>query len=168
VTVQRDGAVALQAGTGPQGKNRYGCDAMLSLVGTKVVVRFDPDRLHECVHIYKPDGRYIGQADCIHAAGFGDTSAGRERQRLRKQQLKAAKQAAEAEVRMTALEAAEWMPQPEPEAPLQTNVVRAAFDHKKVVGSDIQQDKPEPQSIADKYGFNDVVERLHEKWRQEN
>ncbi len=168
VTVQRDGAVALSAGTGPQGKNRYSCDALLSHAGTQVVVRFDPDHLHECVHIYKPDGRYIGQADCIHAAGFGDTSAGRERQRLRKQQLKAAKAAAEAESRMTALDAAALMPQPEPEAELQTNVVRVPFEQKqkKVSGSDIEQ--PAPQSIADKYRFNDAMERMHERWRQEN
>lgn len=168
VTVQRDGAVALSAGTGPQGKNRYSCDALLSHAGTQVVVRFDPERLHECVHIYKPDGRYIGQADCIHAAGFGDTSAGRERNRLRKAQLKAAKAAAAAESRMTALDAAALMPQPEPEAPLQTNVVRVPFEHKqkKVSGSDIEQ--PAPQSIADKYKFDDAVARMHERWRQEN
>lgn len=166
VTVQRDGAVALAAGTGPQGRNRYSCDALLSHVGTQVVVRFDPECLHECVHIYKPDGRYIGQADCIHAAGFGDTSAGRERQRLQKQRLKAAKAAAAAESLMTALDAAALMPQPEPETPLQTNVVRVPFEQKKVSGSDIE--KQAPQSIAEKYKFNDAVERLHEKWRQEN
>lgn len=167
VTVQRDGAVVLNAGTGPQGRNRYSCDALLNHAGTKVVVRFDPDRLHECVHIYKPDGRYIGEAECIHAAGFGDTSAGRERQRLRKQQLKAAKAAAAAESRMTAIDAAALMPQPEPEAPLQTNVVRVPFEkQKKVSGSDVEQ--PEPQSIAEKYKFNDAVERMHDRWRQEN
>ncbi len=106
-----------------------------------MVVRFDPDSLHECVHLYQLDGRYIGQADCMMAAGFGDTSAGREWRRQHKQRLKAAKQMAEAEIRMSAIEAADYMPdpQPDPETPLQTNVVRGAWKApaKKVANSDV-------------------------------
>src|SRR5690606_31711818 len=124
-------------GGGPQGKNRYGCDALIEHVGRRVVVRFDPDHLHESVHCYQLDGRYIGEAECQHAAGFGDTSAGREWKRLRKQRLQAGQQAAEAEVRMTAVEAADMLPEPTPEddSSVQTNVVRGSFsERKRVVG----------------------------------
>lgn len=167
VTVQRDGTVALNVGGGPQGKNRYGCDALIEHTGRKVVVRFDPDHLHESVHLYQPDGRYIGEAECIHAAGFGDTTAGREWRRLRKQRLQSSKQAAEAEVRMTAVESAEYLPQPEPEddAAPQTNVVRGTFaERKKAVGSDVEPEPEGGQTPDHQSRFEDLMLREHPKW----
>jgi putative transposase len=169
VLVQRDGSVALNVGTGPQGKNRYGCDALIEHVGKRVVVRFDPDNLHESAHAYQLDGRYIGEAECQHAAGFGDTSAGREWRRLRKQRLQAGKQAAEAEVRMTAVEAADLLPTPEPEdnEPVQTNVVRGSFtERKQVVGSDVTPEQ-EPKTAGEKYGFDDLMAAQFKTWRKE-
>lgn len=167
VTVQRDGALALSVGNGPHGKNRYGCDALIEYAGRKVVVRFDPDSLHESVHIYQLDGRYIGEAECIHAAGFGDTSKGREWGRLKNERLRANKQAAKAEISMTAVEAAELMPEidPDPEVPLQTNVVRGAWaePQKKVSGSDVAAPADDEQP-ASKYGFNEQMMGAVAKW----
>jgi putative transposase len=171
VLVKRDGSVTLNVGGGPQGKNRYGCDALIDHVGRRVVVRFDPDDLHESVHCYQLDGRYIGQAECQHAAGFGDTSAGREWKRLRKQRLQAGQQAAEAEVRMTAVEAADMLPDPTPEedSSVQTNVVRGSFsERKRVVGSDVvEETEREPETAGEKYGFDDLMADTFKSWREE-
>jgi len=168
VRVQRDATVALTLGAGPNGRNRYACDALIEHVGRQVVVRFDPDSLHESVHLYQPDGRYIGEAECQLAAGFGDTSAGREWRRQNTQRLKAAKQAAAAELRMSAIEAAEYMPVPDPdpeEAQPKTNVVRGAWTQKRVAGSDVVPDRNE--DVADKYNFDDLMQRNFQTWRKE-
>ncbi len=168
VRVQRDATVALTLGAGPSGRNRYACDALIEHVGRQVVVRFDPDSLHESVHVYQPDGRYIGVAECQLAAGFGDSSAGREWKRQNTQRLKAAKQAAAAELRMSAIEAAEYMPTPDPdpeEAKPQTNVVRGAWVQKRVAGSDVVPDCDE--EVAGKYNFDDLIQRNFQAWRKE-
>lgn len=172
VLVQKDAAVRLKVGGGPQGYNRYSSDRLIDYIGRRVVVRFDPDALHDAVHLYQLDGRYIGEAECIHAAGFGDTSAGREWRRLRKQRLQAGKDAAEAEVRMGAVEAADYLPAHDPEAEddsaPQTGVVRGSFgERKRVAGSDVQPQGDDEDDGAERYGFNDRVLTQFDKWKKE-
>lgn len=166
VRVQRDATVALSMGAGPNGRNRYACDALIEHVGRQVVVRFDPDSLHESVHLYLPDGRYIGEAQCHHAAGFGDSSAGREWRRQNTQRLKAARQAAEAELRMTHIEAAEYMPDPNPddEAP-ETNVIRGSWPQKRVANSDVIPEGDE--DVASKYNFDDFMQKNLRVWSKD-
>ena len=162
VTVKSDGAVVLTVGTGPQGKNRYSCDALIQYTGSKVIARFDPDKLHTCVHVYQPDGRYIGEAECIHAAGFGDTSRGREWKRLKNERLRSIKQAAASELQMTEVTVSDLMPTaPEPLEPRPQQVVRGAFDrhqHRRVSGSDVIE------SPAERHNFADVMMRLSADW----
>lgn len=168
VLVQRDATVALTIGNGPNGKNRYGADFLTDHAGERVVVRFDPDNLHNAVHLYRNDGRYLGEAECLHAAGFGDTSAGREWNRENKRRSKASKLAAKAEKRMSVLEATEYLPEPEDSVPEEeTNVRRGDFGRvqKAVAGSDIVEQPY--QSPADKYGFNDAMERHLKKFKGE-
>lgn len=168
VRVQRDASVSLTIGNGPNGKNRYGADFLVDYTGQQVVVRFDPDNLHNAVHLYRLDGRYLGEAECLHAAGFGDTSAGREWSRENKRRSKASKLAAKAEKRMSVLEATDYLPEPEDSVPEdESNVRRGDFGRvqKAVAGSDIA-DQPY-QSPADKYGFNDAMERHLKKFKGE-
>lgn len=168
VLVQRDASLSLTIGNGPNGKNRYGADFLTDYAGERVVVRFDPDNLHNAVHLYRNDGRYLGEAECLHAAGFGDTSAGREWSRENKRRSKASKQAAKAEKRMSVLEATDYLPEPEEtEAEAESNIRRGDFGRvqKAVAGSDIV-DQPY-QSPADKYGFNDAMERHLKKFKGE-
>ncbi|OWV30166.1 transposase domain-containing protein [Halomonas campaniensis] len=168
VLVQRDSSMSLSVGSGPQGKNRYGADCLINYIGKRVVVRFDPDQLHEQVHVYQNDGRYIGTADCIHAAGFGDTSKGREWRRLHTQRLKAGKQAKQAEVAQSALEAAQYLPTPEPEdhTPIQSDVTRGSFgERKRVVGSDVVESDDE--DAAETYGFHEHIVSQHAKWKKQ-
>ncbi len=109
--VGRDGTVTLAAGRAAAGeKNRYGADALLQVVGRRVVARYDPARLHDAVHVYTLDGRYLCAAECIQAAGFGDSAAGRAVARVRRRKLRAAKEIARAEQRITAAAAAAMLP----------------------------------------------------------
>ena len=135
VTVSKyDGSVRLD-------KNRYYCDALAEYIGSKVVVRFDPEKLHEGVYIYSLDGRHIGWAECIQKAGFGDRSAAREHNRMRNRRNKAVKKQAAAEVRMSAIEAANMLPGVEPPEAPQTKIIKPSF--KKAVGQNFDFDTKE-------------------------
>jgi putative transposase len=46
--------------------------ALIDHAGKKLVAKFDPQRLHEGVHVYSLDGRYICFAACDRPAGFND------------------------------------------------------------------------------------------------
>ncbi|AHD01171.1 transposase domain-containing protein [Leisingera methylohalidivorans] len=50
--------------------NVYHCDWMSQEAGRKVVIRFNPENLHGGVHIYTPDGAYLGYAECQQKIGF--------------------------------------------------------------------------------------------------
>jgi hypothetical protein len=143
VTVGRDGTITLDAGSATGiGRNRYGCDALHEHMGTKVVARFDPQQLHEAVHLYTLDNRYIGQADCIQAAGFGDTEAGRRHNRARREWMRATKAAAAQQQRMSTEEAARLLPdQLESEDVPDTKVIEGVF--KRAAGSDLEPDDDE-------------------------
>lgn len=116
----RDGSVSVF-------DNRYYCDQLAAHMGQKVIVRFDPQKLHDAVEIELLDGRYVGRAQCIQAAGFNDTIAAREHGRARRQYIKATRQATEAARRMSAIEAAELLPKVEPTAVPQSKIVRPVF-----------------------------------------
>ncbi len=102
----RDGAITLDAGRAHGMANRYWANELIDHAGRQVVARFDPQRLHEGVHVYTLDGRYICFANCVHAKGFDDQHAAREHNRARRQHGKGVKIQLAAERRMDALEAA--------------------------------------------------------------
>ncbi|MGH8039188.1 MAG: Mu transposase C-terminal domain-containing protein [Pseudomonas sp.] len=79
VTVdRRDGSVRLSG-------NRYWSEAIAPYAGQKLMLRFDPEQLHQAVQAYTLANVYIGQAECIAAVGFADTGAAREHARAKKQ-----------------------------------------------------------------------------------
>ncbi|EOF5041022.1 transposase domain-containing protein [Providencia rettgeri] len=122
-TTVKNGAFTLEAGGRIKSrKNRYYSELLMGIKG-KVVIRFDPQALHDSVLCYTLDGRFICKADCIEKSGFGDTQAAREHHRNRMQFVKRNKEAAKAKKRMTALEVAELMPDIAPPEPPQTHVV---------------------------------------------
>lgn len=109
--------------------NRYYCDELSEYAGSKVVARFDPDNLHSAVYVETLDGRFIGKADCVQAAGFNDSQAAREHNRKRNQFKKAVKKQLEAERGMKTIEAVNFLPDIEaPEIPL-SKVVKAQFEN---------------------------------------
>ena len=114
IRVASDGSVTLDAGRAHgMGKNRYHADALYEFAGKKIVVRFDPQALHDTIHAYTLDGRYIAECQCITATGFGDTEAAREHNRARREMVKATKIAAKAEQKMDAIEVAGKLPEPD-------------------------------------------------------
>lgn len=131
--------------------NRYWSEALSQLAGLplerrRVIVRYDPDDLHAGVHVYAMDGREIGHAECVHAAGFGDTEAARRHTRARRQWARAQRAALDAERRMGVDEVAARLREvderttPTPPQPEDTVVRRGAFRRRRqVVGSDLAE-----------------------------
>ncbi|ENM3926375.1 Mu transposase C-terminal domain-containing protein [Vibrio cholerae] len=123
-TVSKHGTVTLDAGGRLAGRtNRYFNEVMMDYIGQKLVMRFDPMRLHESVEIYTLNGVYLCTAECTDKAGFGDTQAAREHKRKRTQFVKHHKAAAKAQREMSALEVAAMMPEPQEEVIPEAKVV---------------------------------------------
>jgi hypothetical protein len=77
--------------------NTYWSDCLLEHVGKPIMVRFDPDFLHEAVYAYRLDGSFIGAVELWEASGFADRSAARDHGRKRRSFVNLMKQAAEIE-----------------------------------------------------------------------
>ena len=122
VTVRQDSTIHLLG-------NRYHDQQLVELIGRPVVVRFDPDRLHAPIHVYRLDGGYVCTAECWADTGFADTEAARRIAQARKLRRRGLKQVAEAEKVFDAeqlardIAASAKLPAPEPE----TRVIRPLF-----------------------------------------
>ncbi|VEI46999.1 Mu transposase, C-terminal [Actinobacillus equuli] len=57
--------------------NNYFAESLRGTHHKEVVVRFDPEKLHETVYVYSLDGVFLAEAQCNEAKAFGDTSAAR-------------------------------------------------------------------------------------------
>ncbi len=123
-TARRNGEFTLAAGACGELRNRYWCPELEDYAGERVVVRFDPQGLHEGAWVYTMDGRVIGEAKLLEAAGFNDTEAARAHERARRQRKKAVKAQLEAERRMTAQEVAEMLPAAEAAPAPEAKVIR--------------------------------------------
>ena len=112
--------------------NRYWSEWMYRIAGQKIVARFDPDALHDGLHVYEMDGAYIGHAAIFEDEGFFDIESAKEHGRKRNQQSKAWREAAKAEREFTAVEIAARLqrarPAIEAERP-QADIVRMATPH---------------------------------------
>lgn len=92
-------------------QNRYWSDFLSEHRGEKVVLRFDPDRLHtEPTHVYSMSGVYLGAAALQSAEGFADATAAREHSRARGAWLKAQKEQLAVERRLLASDIAALLP----------------------------------------------------------
>lgn len=106
--------------------NVYHCDALVAYRGQPLVVRFDPDRLHNPIHVYTADEAYIGAAACEEAVGFMNTEAASDLAKARRRRNRAAREYAEANIRLEAADVAARLPEiPEPPQP-ETNLVQLA------------------------------------------
>lgn len=68
VTIARNGHIRFA-------RNLYWDEATAMHAGERVELRFDPDALHEDVHVFALDGSYIAKVPCTHAHGWGNTEA---------------------------------------------------------------------------------------------
>ncbi|WP_026501422.1 Mu transposase C-terminal domain-containing protein [Bartonella vinsonii] len=71
--------------------NRYWARALNEYAGQKVIVRFDPDYLHQDLRVYDLNNRFICMASCLSDVGFYDQQTARLNGRLRKEYVKAVK-----------------------------------------------------------------------------
>ncbi|MEH3092010.1 MAG: Mu transposase C-terminal domain-containing protein [Agrobacterium cavarae] len=69
-------------------QNIYWTDTLTAWRGKKVKIRFDPERLHDPVKVYAPDGRFICEALCTEKGRFNDTEAAHIHNRNRRAYLK--------------------------------------------------------------------------------
>ena len=161
IPVGKDGTFTLDAGGAVGiGRNRYYARELLDYQGHKMVVRFDPQDLHETVYVYTLDGCFITHAECVDATGFGDTEAARSFNRERKRFISATKLAAKAETRMDALEVAARLPTVTEPEPIESKVVRPLRPAP-------QAGRPEPiQTPVDEARHAELVAKFHEEERQ--
>lgn len=98
--------------------NRYWVPEMLELAGKRVIVRFDPDDLHQRVYIYSRDSEFLLSADIISDVGFRDAEAAKLRARQIADVKKHTKAMAKSEGLLSAAQLADMMPDtPDEEAP---------------------------------------------------
>lgn len=136
-----DGSITLMG-------NRYWGAFLEQFRGQKVTVRFDPQRLHDDLHVYRLDGAYLGAAKCIERVGFADQDAARESARDRNSFIKATKAALAAERKLSIADVAALMPEPEtPAGPPATRVVRLV----RVAGA------AQPMQAEEEEGSQDAV-----------
>ncbi len=69
--------------------NRYWALPLHNWIGKKVTFRFDPDRLHDPLKVYDPQGRLICDADCIADAGFASMADARAHAKSEKEYMAA-------------------------------------------------------------------------------
>lgn len=107
--------------------NVYWHEALVDHAGRRLTARFDPQRLHEPVHVYTLDGRYVCTAECRVAAGFEDVDAARSHARAKGDWKRAQKAALAAERRMGIDQVADLTPLVEAPEPPDAAVVRVDF-----------------------------------------
>lgn len=111
VTLKDNGTFTLKAGGEVQGlRNRYEAYELIGTKHKKVVVRYDPNNLHDAVWVYSLDGTYLAEAHCTVDAAFGDTSAAQDHSRKEREFVRHTQKAAKAAQDMAIQEAATYMP----------------------------------------------------------
>ncbi|MGQ0287149.1 transposase domain-containing protein [Pasteurellaceae bacterium 22721_9_1] len=111
VRLEDNGTFVLKAG----GKvnnlyNRYEAYELIGINHRKVVVRYDPNNLHDKVWVYSLEGEYLAEATCSLDAAFGDTQAAQDHSRKEREFVRHNKRAAKAALEMDIQEAARYLP----------------------------------------------------------
>ena len=111
VTLKENGTFTLKACGEVQGlRNRYEAYELIGTNHKKVVVRYDPNNLHDAVWVYSLDGTYLAEAHCTVDAAFGDTIAAQDHSRKEREFVRHTQKAAQAAQDMAIQEAAAYMP----------------------------------------------------------
>lgn len=133
---------AIELGRGPHGANRYWMESLTAYHGEYLVARFDPHAMHDPVHVYTLDGRYIGEAPCTFQAGFDDADAAQTYHRETARFKRHTKRALEAEKRAKTAAVAKRLPEPTtPDTPDAKVVELARPQRKRAAGHDVVADE---------------------------
>lgn len=125
--------------------NRYWHEDLVAHRGRKLMVRFDPQSLHDDLHIYTLSGEPICIATCLAPEGFDTWAAAHEIERKRKAYLRALRQVADLHRTLTADEVADLVPDA-PELPALTSSVTRI-----VTGNTIRKSQAEQDADADAF-----------------
>lgn len=120
LTSRRDGSIELLG-------NRFWTEQLVEYAQHKLIVRFDPQALHDQVHIYRLDGSYICSAPVIEAVGFADVDAARRHAAQRNKWMRAQKDMLEAERVIGIDQVAAMMPRVDDAPTPEPTVVRPMF-----------------------------------------
>lgn len=137
--------------------NRYWSEFLSEHRGEKLVVRFDPDRLHEeAAHVYTMAGAYLGAAGLHEASGFADAAAAREHGRARSAWIKAQKESLAVERRLLATDIAALLPDIDDEDETPPVAPRAVRMISGLGGAAlaVAEDHPAEPAFIDRYAEN--------------
>lgn len=120
ITARRDGSIELLG-------NRFWTEQLVEHALQKLIVRFDPQALHDQVYAYRLDGSYLCSAPVIEAVGFADVDAARRHANARSKWMRGQKDMLEAERVIGIDQVAAMMPSVDDTPPPEATVVRAMF-----------------------------------------
>lgn len=124
--------------------NRYWAEFLLEHRGQSLVVRFDPQQLHQPLHVYRLAGGYLGAAGCVEAVGFADVEEGRAHQQARNAFARHTRAALAAERRLSPEQVAAMLPRIADAPAPETKVVRPVF---RTAGSAALKAAPAPAPV---------------------
>ncbi|MBF0306947.1 MAG: Mu transposase C-terminal domain-containing protein [Alphaproteobacteria bacterium] len=107
--------------------NRYWHEALVGLIGKKVVLRFDPDKLHQPVHVYRLDGSFVCTAPVIVNSGYLSADDANTHGRAVRRWNKAGRDLAAVETTMSMRDVVALTPEPEAPTKPEAKVVRPMF-----------------------------------------
>ncbi|HEH9761605.1 TPA: Mu transposase C-terminal domain-containing protein [Pasteurella multocida] len=129
VRIKKNGEFTLKAAGKLLGlTNVYWAEDLFGIEEKRVVARFDPDNLHSNVYVYDLEGRFLAEAVCREAKGYGDTTAAREQGRLYQRIVKSAKKQAEDLGLLEAHDLANLQPKVEAPTPIEEQVKESLMD----------------------------------------
>lgn len=164
ITSRRDGSIELLG-------NRFWTEQLVEYAQHKLIVRFDPQALHDQVHAYRLDGSYICSAPVIEAVGFADVDAARRHAAQRNKWMRAQKDMLEAERVIGIDQVAAMMPRVD-ELPMpEPTVVRPMFGAGNTALAmrpvAIEQDEPEQRGQIGIRNFLQLVRAEQENGADE-
>ncbi len=153
----RDGAIEFYG-------NRFWHADLHGFMGKRVVVRFDPQQLHDGLYVYETNGKWLCHAPVIEAVGFNDTSAARDHARDQRHFNKMHRESLKLVRRMTPEQVGEAMAKAErAEAMEQPKVVRlisgAPTGRRSNLAELPEQDPAEIADLAAMRPYYDALER---------
>lgn len=142
--------------------NRYWSDGLASHYGQTVTVRFDPDDLHQPIHVYDLAGRYLVSAEVIDATGFLDVEAAKRRAQQEAKWRKATRDARDAEQLLSASEVAARLPRLVPEIAPEPSVVRPVRHRGQTAAAlkPVSEPLQPPLGAPSRHAAESVVQRM--------
>jgi putative transposase len=144
--------------------NRYWAPELAHHHGKKLTLRFDPDNLHDVVHVYDRTGAFICTAPVIAAVGFFDKAAAGQRRRQERDLRQLAKEKVKLLDLIDAASLAEMMPTYEDEVPAPTPQVVRPVRHRGQTAAALKTTAvaataaPQPNRMIDR--FAEATRRL--------